>query len=104
MSQLIYIYHTDSGAELEIEANYVAVCDPNYGADADGNRGIECWSLDDFAIEIYDEEVNVTKMFSIARPTEYMQIFSDAADKCLDIAASKDPEFYEEDDDDQGLS
>ena len=87
-----------NGEPLEVDIEYTAVCDPNYGADGDGNRGVECWSLDDYAVEIWSENVNVTKQFAIARPEEYQEIVSEAMDKALDDAASRDPEYYEDDD------
>ena len=99
MSQITYGYQDQKGDDLEIDVTYIAVCNPSYGADADGNRGIECWELSDFIVEIYSENVNVTKQFAMARPEEYRDIMSDAADRALDDAASKDPDYYEMDDD-----
>ena len=100
MSQMTYDYRTSLGENLEVDVDYIAVCDPNYGADADGKKGIECWSLSDIVVELYYNDNNITKSFAATYPEEYLDIIADAADKALDAAAEKDPEFYEGIDDD----
>ena len=37
----------ESGEGLEIEVEAIAVYDPHYGADADGNRGVGTWFIDE---------------------------------------------------------
>jgi len=41
---------------FEIEVDYTFVTDNNYGADADGNRGVRMSFLDDFSFKIRTEE------------------------------------------------
>jgi len=87
-----------SGLTLQIDVDYIAVCDPNYGADSDGNRGIECWSLSDIVVDIYDRDTNITKIFAITDPKGYEEILSDAADRALDDAANKGLNHYKDED------
>jgi hypothetical protein len=41
-------FELESGREVEVEINLNLINDPNYGADADGNRGIYTRILDDY--------------------------------------------------------
>src|ERR1035441_8287552 len=48
----------NSGKAFEIEVTVTGVYDAHYGADADGNRGMGAWFLDDLEFELpeVDEE------------------------------------------------
>jgi hypothetical protein len=51
----------ESGKTFEIEVTATGVYDSNYGADADGNRGMALWFLDEVAFDLpkTDEDGNI---------------------------------------------
>jgi len=48
--------------EIEVDVTAIISFDPNYGADADGRRGVPRVFVDDMEFEIFDEkELNLSK-------------------------------------------
>ncbi len=52
-------FKLDSGKVVTVDLTIVGEYDPNYGADADGNRGSSMWFIEHFSYELQsDEEID----------------------------------------------
>ena len=72
----------EDSIEFEIEAEYTFAHDSNYGADADGNRGVPMTFLDDYRFYIYDENGDdVTDKIERLFPSMYAEIEQEVVDR-----------------------
>jgi hypothetical protein len=77
---------------LTVEVDYSVVCDPAYGADADGNRGVKSWFLDDCRFKIMSDNVDVTDEIK-KTPELYKKIQAEAEDNALDAGMNSDEDY-----------
>jgi len=77
---------------LTVEVDYSVVCDPAYGADADGNRSVKSWFLDDLRFKIMSGNVDVTQDIQ-KTPDVYNRIQAEAEDHALDAGMNSDEDY-----------
>jgi len=51
--------------DLTVEISYILIRESNYGADADGNRGMDMWFIDDYWHRVIDEKDNEVKLTDV---------------------------------------
>lgn len=88
-----------SGRSIDVEITIEAHNESDYGADADGNRGINTWFIEGHSCK-YDDDIELTEeeVSELEDKLENIVYENDAWD--FDSASEKDEDDYDDDYDD----
>ena len=66
---------------LDCEVSFNSHCDPSYGADADGNRGVRSITIEDLEVKILGQGgKDITQMVKAEYPVDFEKIYDEADD------------------------
>ena len=85
-----------SGKVVNLSITVTGVHESHYGADADGNRGVSKWFIDDWSHEVEcDDELNDDESVEAAEKAEELV---DETDWDFENASDEDDDDFEDDD------